>query len=302
MIGIVFGEVIVSNGPIVGLGELLWDLLPTGRVLGGAPANFAFHCNQLGHPAVIASRIGNDSLGHDLRERLRELGLSDEHLQIDSDRPTGTVPVSVNEHGQPAYSITEGVAWDSLAWTPTLEALARSCRAVCFGSLAQRSPTSAATIRRFLDVAGASGALRICDINLRQHFHTPEVFDASLRRADWLKLNDDELPVLAREAGDISSRIRQLRERFGLRLVCLTRGADGCVIQTADDEVAIAGETVRVVDTVGAGDAFTAGLLVATLEGMPLADAGRFANRLAGRVAASAGGTPRIDRATLQPS
>jgi fructokinase len=290
-------------GPIVGLGELLWDLFPTGRVLGGAPANFAFHCNQLGHPAVVVSRVGDDDLGRDLRATLRGLGLSDEYVPSDPARPTGTVTVAVDPAGQPAYTITEGVAWDALAWTPALDALARSCRAVCFGTLAQRSSGSAETIRQFLDVAGRAGGLRVCDINLRQHYYSAAVVGESLRRSDWLKLNADELPAVASISGvhadEESDLLRQLRERWGLRLVCLTKGADGCRVQTADAEVAVPGERVRVADTVGAGDAFTAGLLAATFEGRLLADAAAFATWLAGRVAASVGATPRIDRAML---
>jgi fructokinase len=286
---------------IVGLGEILWDLLPGGRQPGGAPFNFAFHCHQLGQPSAMVSRVGADELGRDLRAAVRGLGLSDAYLQDDPGHPTGTVTVAVDERGQPTFTITEGVAWDHLAWDDRLEALFGHAKAVCFGTLVQRAPESRATVRRAL--AAAHDALVEYDINLRQHYYDRGVIEASLKASRWAKLNDDELAVLAGLLGlsgaTESARLADLRRRYGLELAALTRGEHGCLVQTADGEVAAPGERVRVVDTVGAGDAFAAGLLVSVLEGRPVADAARFANRLAARVAASAGGTPRIDRREL---
>jgi fructokinase len=286
---------------IVGIGEILWDLLPTGRQPGGAPFNCAFHCHQLGHAAAVVSRVGADADGAALRAVIRNFGLSDEHVQTDDYHPTGTVTVAVDERGQPRFTITPDVAYDHLAWDEPLRSLCQQAEALCFGTLAQRHATARQTIRQAL--ASARNALIVCDVNLRQQFYDKEVIETSLRASRWAKLNDDEI-VRLRELlglpgrGD-SEALAALRRRYGLELVCLTRGERGCVIQTDDEEIAVPGEKVTVVDTVGAGDAFTAGLLTQVLEGRTLADAARFANRLAARVAASAGGTPRIDRNEL---
>lgn len=289
-------------GPeVVGVGEVLWDLLPAGKALGGAPFNFAFHCHQLGHPSVMVSRVGRDALGDEIRAAMRGLGLDDSFVQADDARPTGTVGVEVDERGHPSYTIHEG-AWDALAWEDRLAGLVRGAKAVCFGSLIQRRDAARSTLRRMLAEAGP-GTLTVFDINLRQSFYTPNVLAASLTSARWAKLNDEELSVLRNMfalAGDSqSSLVADLRERFDLELVALTRGEAGCLVQTGHDEASLPGERVTVVDTVGAGDAFTAGLVCATLEGSTPRQAAAFANRLAARVAASRGGTPRFDAAEL---
>jgi fructokinase len=286
---------------IIGLGEILWDLLPTGRSLGGAPFNFTFHCHQLGQPAVMVSRIGRDEPGAAIRAALHELGLSDEFVQQDDEHPTGTVSVALDQGGQPTFTIHEG-AWDHLAWDDRLAALAGQALVVCFGSLIQRHATARATVRRVL--AAARNSIAVFDVNLRQHYHDRDVLESSLVASRWAKLNDGELLVLRelfglKGAGE-SGLVRDLRQRFDLELVALTRGEKGCLVQTADEEVVVPGQRVEVVDTVGAGDAFTAGLVCAVLEGRDVADAARFANRLAARVAASRGGTPRIDRAEIE--
>jgi fructokinase len=287
-----------EQAPILGLGEILWDLLPTGRQLGGAPFNFAFHCHQLGHPSVVVARIGEDDLGRAIRDALRALALPDTFLQHDPDHPTGTVTVALDERGQPTFTITPEVAYDYLAWDASLEALFRQARAVCFGTLIQRQPTARATVQKVLSVA--RNALLIYDVNLRQHFYSREVIEASLHASRWAKLNDSELLVLRDLLGLRGSSdaelVARLRTRYTLDLVALTRGERGCLVQSAGAEVDLLGVPVRVVDTVGAGDAFTAGLLVSTLEGKSLAEAAAFANRLAARVAGSAGGTPVIAR------
>jgi len=287
---------------IVGLGEVLWDLLPGGRQLGGALANFTFHCHQLGHASALVSRVGRDDPGRDIRAVLSALGLADDCIQEDPDHPTGTVAVQLDAAGQPTYTITADVAYDYLAWDDRLAALLGQASAVCFGTLMQRQPLSRQTIRRALELARQ--ALLVYDINLRQDFYSREIIETSLAACRWVKLNDDELKVLQRLLGLPGTREAQLlaalRSRYDLELACLTRGSRGCLVQTEDEEIAVPGLPVRVVDTVGAGDAFTAGLLVYALEGRPLADAARFANRLAARVAASAGGTPLLRRADLE--
>jgi len=287
---------------IVGIGEILWDLFPTGPQLGGAPFNFVFHCHQLGQACQMVSRIGTDERGQAIRAAVRRLGLSEESLQSDPLHPTGTVQVAVSDQGQPTFTITPEVAYDYLAWDNSLAEVVRQARAVCFGTLIQRHPVARATVQRLLQSAGR--ALIVYDINLRQHFFSRDVVEDSLRASRWLKLNDDELRVL----GDLlslkttadSDRLAELRQRYQLELVCLTRGADGCLVQTATEEVRVAGIPVQVVDTVGAGDAFTAGLVTSVLEGQSITEAATLANQLAARVAASAGGTPSLDIAEVR--
>jgi fructokinase len=287
---------------IVGVGEVLWDLLPAGRQPGGAPFNFAFHCHQLGHSAVIVSRVGDDALGADLRAALRGLGLSDAWVQHDAEHPTGTVTVTLDERGQPTFTITPDVAYDHLAWEAGLESLCGRAQAVYFGTLVQRTAAARETVRRALHAA--RNALVVYDVNLRQHFYDRDVLEASLAASRWVKLNADELTVLRDLLGlggtGASGTAAELRGRFGVELVALTRGEQGCLVQTADEEIGVPGVAVRVVDTVGAGDAFTAGLLVAALEGRPLAEAAVFANHLAARVAAAAGGTVTIRREEVE--
>lgn len=286
-----------ASPAIVGLGEILWDLLPTGRQLGGAPFNFTFHCHQLGQSAAMVSRVGTDDLGREIRQRLKDLALADDFVQSDREHATGTVTVALSG-GQPTFTIHADVAWDYLEWDDRLATLIRRARAVCFGTLAQRHPVSRATIQRAIAAVGTE-AIVVYDVNLRQHYYHRELLEASLHASTWVKLNDDELAVLrdllSLSGGTAAAQLADLRERYRLDLACLTRGAAGCLVQTATEEAEVPGVAVQVVDTVGAGDAFTAGLVVAHLEGLELARAARFANLLAAQVAASAGGTPRID-------
>jgi fructokinase len=288
---------------IAGLGEVLWDLLPDGPQLGGAPFNFTFHCAQLGHAAVMVSRVGRDLHGWAVREAMDDLGLSDDFVQEDRLHPTGTVAVTMDAQRRHTFTITPDVAYDHLEWDESLEGLFRQARAVCFGTLAQRGPVSRATVHRAL-AAAPQDAVIVYDVNLRQHYYSREVIEASLHAARWAKLNEDELAVLRDLlglGGTDSEALAALRRRYGLELTALTRGERGCLIQTAREEVEAPGVSVAVVDTIGAGDAFAAGLLAYRLEGRPLAEAAAFANRLAARVAASAGGTPRIERAEVEP-
>jgi fructokinase len=281
---------------ILGVGEVLWDLLPGGPQLGGAPFNFSFHCHQLGRAAVMVSRVGADERGRDIRAAVRRLGLSDEFIQEDAEHPTGTVAVTVDGRGQPTFTITPDVAYDFLAWDRRLDDLARQSRALCFGTLIQRHAVARETVRRL--VRAANNALVVCDVNLRQHYYSREVLDESLRLCRWVKLNDAEILTLRDLLGlggrNESALLTDLRKRYEVELACLTRGENGCLVQTDDEEITAPGVAVTVVDTVGAGDAFTAALLSSVLEGRALGEAATFANRLAARVAASAGGTPSI--------
>jgi fructokinase len=284
---------------VVGLGEVLWDLLPSGRQLGGAPANFAYCSHLLGNRAVVASRIGSDDLGNELRNRLLQAGIGDDCLQTDPTHPTGTVTVALDSGGQPSYEITGGVAWDFMEWTSDWQSLAQSADAVCFGSLAQRSPTSRATILQFLEATQYS-ALRVFDVNLRQKFYSAEVIKSSLQRANVVKLNHEELTVLRNliglGAGAGSDTevftCRELIAQFDLRLVCVTEGANGSLICDRQNLHRHPGFRVAVSDTVGAGDAFMAGLVHGLLRGESLAEMNELANRMGAWVASCPGAMP----------
>ena len=281
---------------LVGLGELLWDLLPQGRQMGGAPANFAYHAAAWGERGIVASCVGADPSGRELLRRLRGLGLSVRHVAADPSHPTGTVSVRLDARGVPEFTIHENVAWDYLPWTPALQTLAEEADAVCFGSLAQRNAASRGTIERFLDATGAH-CLRILDINLRQTFYTREVIERSLARSCVLKLNDGELPVLAQLLGipgDIREVLARLRRQFALQMIVLTRGAQGSLLLTEQATLEHPGTRVTVADTVGAGDAFTAAVAVGLLRGDTLADIQIKADRVAAYVCTQAGGTPAM--------
>lgn len=296
---------------IVGIGELLWDLFPDGRkVAGGATFNFTYHCHNLGHTAVMVSAVGDDDLGRELRARVRELGLTDEFLQTDPHHPTGTVRVTVDPAGQPSYEIVEGVAWDHIAWTPELDALAAKCEVVCYGTLGQRGLESGTTIPKLLSAArfGEGGyARRVFDINLRQHFFTPASIAWSLLRSHTVKVNAAELRTVAESLGwpgeSEAERVAALF-RFSAaetRVVIVTDGEHGCRTYTERGQVIVEpGVSAKVVDTVGAGDAFTAAMVCLHLEGKPLAECVRFAVRYAAKVCEHAGGTPKIDRAAVE--
>ena len=223
---------------VVGLGEILWDLLPSGRQLGGAPANFAYCSQLLGNRGIVASRVGRDQLGQDIREALDRAGISNSFCSHDDSRPTGTVRVQVDSAGQPKFEITQPAAWDYLEWTEDWQALARSADAVCFGSLAQRSEKSRKTILDFLGAARPE-ALRICDVNLRQNFYSAEIIRESLQRANAVKLNHEEVPrvkeLLNMNEDDDLLFCRSLMRRFELRRVCVTRGATGSLLCDRQD-------------------------------------------------------------------
>jgi fructokinase len=285
---------------IVGIGELLWDVYPDGhRVAGGAPFNFAFHCHQLGHPATIISRVGNDKWGQQLRDRVRELGLSDEFIQSDPHHTTGSVQVSLTSDGQPSYTITENVAWDWITWTPELAERVVSAKAICFGTLAQRSRISAQTIRQAVKQANG---LRVFDVNLRQQVDCLSLFE-TLRLVHWVKLNELEVQRLTQVCGRSFQRLMNDHVTcVGARATWIvTRGPHGCVIYPADgDPITEPGVAVQVADTVGAGDAFIAAMLCRYLEGNPLRECAQFANRYAARVCEQFGATPQIDRRAVE--
>ncbi len=279
---------------IVGIGDLLWDIFPDGRkVAGGAPFNFAFHCHQLGHPATIVSRVGDDDLGRELREEVRRLGLDDEYVQTDREHPTGTVRVTVGGNGQPSYEIVEGAAWDFLE-AESVPGVA----AVCFGTLGQRSSVSAVAIQSFV----AAAPLRVFDVNLRQNFYSRESLERSLAAAEIVKVSEEEWPLVSEliEVDDPRGLFERASGR--LKFVAITRGAGGSSFAFADsrNDFSIPGVPAMPIDTVGAGDAFTAAMVCLHLEGKPLRECARFANRYAARVCEHRGGTPRIDRREIE--
>jgi fructokinase len=286
---------------VVGLGEVLWDLLPAGKQLGGAPANFAYISTLLGDRGVVASRVGNEALGDEAAERLRTLGRDVSYLQRDRLYPTGTVPVEVNRSGHPRFKIRKHVAWDFLGWTPSWKRLAEKADAVCFGALAQRSPRSRATIGKFLRYT-RKDAVRVFDVNLRQGFYCAEVLQASFSVATIVKMNQEELPViltlLGLEPGEEKRSAKRLLA-FGPELVCVTRGERGSLLVTEKRAVEHAGFLVRVKDTIGSGDAFTAGLVHQYLRGASLQKMSEAANRVGSWVASEVGGMPVTDKREL---
>jgi fructokinase len=285
-----------SSPCVAGLGETLWDIFPDGAVWGGAPANVACHAAGLGAESFMVSSVGCDELGERGIAALESHGIDCRHVQRDPRHPTGTVTVSLGPAGDASYVFASDTAWDHLAWEPSLGDLAARASAVCFGTLGQRAEESRRMIRRFLTAAGK--AVRVFDVNLRQAFYSPELIRESLDLANVLKLNDDELPVVAAACGvsadDPVAVVRELAERHGLRLVALTRGAAGSLL-VADGVVSTRPAEARtIVDTVGAGDAFTAAVVMGLLGGRPLETMHDHAARLAAFVCGHRGATPQI--------
>ncbi len=288
---------------VVGLGELLWDVFPKGKELGGAPANFAYMTSLLGDHGIVASRVGSDALGRTAGRRLERIGLRSKNLQIDIQHPTGTVKVQVDPAGQPTFEIAESVAWDFFEFSPDWERLASTADAVCFGSLAQRSSQSRATIRAFLKEV-RRGTTRVFDVNLRQAFYSANTLAESMKLADIVKLNQEELQTVVKLLGhafqDDERAARWLRESYSLQLVCVTRGAKGSLLVSASEISEHPGCRVVVADTVGSGDAFTAALVYHYLRRGSLATLNEAANRMGAWVASQTGATPPRDDYYLQ--
>lgn len=282
------------NKPIVvGMGEALWDVLPEGRKIGGAPANFAFHAGQAGMDARVLSAVGHDALGDETLQALQGKGLNTEAVAR-VDFPTGVVNVTLGEQGIPQYDICEGVAWDNMPFTPALDHLARRTQAVCWGSLAQRSEVSRRTIYRFLDaMPSGEGRLKVFDINLRQHFYTLEVIESSCRRANVLKINDEELVIVSEllrlGTPQVEQQCRSLMERYSLDMLVLTCGSNGSYIFTPVETSFRVTPQVCVADTVGAGDSFTATLVADLLRGEPVGVAHEHAVQVAAYVCTQPG-------------
>jgi fructokinase len=286
----------------VGLGELLWDIFPEGRQLGGAPANFAYMTNLLGDEGIVASRVGSDELGEAAKHRLERLGLGTSCIQQDPTYRTGIVEVQVDAKGQPTFQIAEPVAWDAFEWTAEWQTLAQRADAVCFGSLAQRSARSRQTIHSFLKTIRPE-TTRVFDVNLRQSFYSSEILADSAKQADIIKLNHDELPTVVELLGfpfhDEDSAAEWLRHTFHVKLVCITRGARGSLLVSEYAKDEHPGIPVEVADTVGSGDAFTAALVYHYLRRASLGTMNEAANRMGSWVASQIGATPVPDEARL---
>ena len=287
-----------DNAPyVVGLGEALWDVLPEGKKLGGAPANFAFHAAQFGRRAIAVSAVGEDNLGRETLEEFRKKNLN--VLMPRVPYATGTVQVTVDEQGIPTYDIKENVAWDNIPFTPEIESVAKQCEAVCWGSLAQRNVVSRQTIQKFLDAMPSDGnRLRIFDINLRQNFYTPEVIQDSLQRCNILKINDEELVTISRLFGypglDIRNKCWLLLGKYNLRMLVLTCGVNGSYVFTPGHVSYQPTPKVEVADTVGAGDSFTGSFCASLLRGRSVAEAHEIAVRVSAYVCTQKGAMPRL--------
>ena len=281
---------------VVGIGELLWDIFPTGKELGGAPANFAYHASALGGEGLIVSCVGSDRLGDEMLEQLGNLSLDCKYVASDLEHPTGTSSVKVGAEGNPSFTIQENVAWDFIPKSQQLMELSKGINAVTFGTLAQRSEVSRATIRAFIRKIPSS-VLCIFDINLRQAFYSREVIEWSLQACDVLKLNEEELQVLARllsMEGDELQLLCEISGRFNLELIALTKGAGGSLMYSQERIYTHEGYKTEVVDTVGSGDAFTAALALGMLSGSDLRAINDYANSVASFVCSKRGATPPL--------
>lgn len=277
---------------VVGLGEVLWDVFPEGKKLGGAPANFAYHVAQLGLDGIVVSAIGNDELGDEIVASFEEKGLP--HMLETSTCPTGTVQVSVNERGVPQYTIEEGVAWDNIQYNETLRALANRTDCICFGSLAQRDSVSRNSIEQFLNDMPAD-SYKIFDINLRQHFYTKEQIEKSFSLSNVLKINDEELDKVCRMfgvTGTPTQQCRTLLAAYGWKMLILTCGEEGSYVITPNAVSFLETPKVKVIDTVGAGDSFTAAFCTLLLKGEPIEKAHRRAVDVSAYVCTQAGAMP----------
>ena len=285
------------NNIIVGMGEVLWDVLPEGKKIGGAPANFAYHISQFGLDSCVVSAVGDDKLGYEILDNFDKKKLN--YLIEKVPYPTGTVQVELDETGIPCYEIKEGVAWDNIPYTPALEELAKKTRAVCFGSLAQRSVVSRETINYFLDVMpDGEGQYKIFDINLRQGFYTKDTLCNSMQRCNVLKINDEELVTVSRMFGypdiDFQDKCWILLAKYNLKMLILTCGVNGSYVFTPGNISFVETPKVDVADTVGAGDSFTATFITGILKGKDVSEVHKHAVEVSAYVCTQKGAMPEL--------
>lgn len=285
------------NDIVVGMGEALWDVLPEGKKIGGAPANFAYHVSQFGLNSRVVSAVGEDKLGTEILDNFRAKQLN---CMIETvPYPTGTVQVELDAEGVPCYDIKEGVAWDNIPFTPALADLARQTRAVCFGSLAQRSVVSRQTINSFLDAMPQDdNVLKIFDVNLRQSFYTKEILCNSFSKCNILKINDEELVTVSRMFGypgiDLQDKCWILLAKYNLKMLILTCGVNGSYVFTPGNVSFVETPKVEVADTVGAGDSFTATFVAAILKGLCVQEAHKLAVKVSAYVCTQNGAMPEL--------
>lgn len=290
----------MMNDIVVGLGEILWDVFPERKVLGGAPANFAYHVSQFGFNGYAVSAIGEDLLGKEILSNMEEKGLN--YLIETTDYPTGTVQVQLNKAGVPTYEICENVAWDNIPFTPRTENLAKNAKAVCFGSLAQRNKASRETIRKFISLMPAN-SLKIFDINLRLNFYTKEIIEDSLKIANIMKINDEEVAIVAqlfKWEGDEQEICVRLLEKYNLEILILTKGTEGSFVFTPRQTSYQPTPKIHVADTVGAGDSFTAAFVAAYMHGERIEDAHQLAVEVSAYVCLQHGAMPKLADAYLE--
>lgn len=282
---------------IVGIGEVLWDVLPAGKMPGGAPANFAYISTQLGDSGIIASRVGSDPDGEELITELKKCGAPTERIQFDPTFPTGRVEVELKD-GIPTYDIKENAAWDNLQITSDWLELARKCDVICFGTLAQRSRKTQGTVRAMLETVSPD-CLKIFDVNLRQNYFSPELLSGSLDLANVVKLNQEELGLIAKmfeiEGPDHISKLIGLKNKFEIDIGCVTLGGEGSVLIAGESVSITHGVKIDAIDTIGAGDAFTAAMTHGLLRKWDIDETNKFANRVGAFVAARKGAMPKID-------
>lgn len=287
------------NNIVVGMGEALWDVLPEGKKIGGAPANFAYHVSQFGLPSCVVSAVGDDALGKEIVENFTSKGLN--QLIAEVPYPTGTVQVEIDPAGVPQYDIKENVAWDNIPYTAHLEALAECTKAVCFGSLAQRNIVSRTTINRFLDaMPHDNDNLVVFDVNLRQGFYDKEILCNSMTRCNILKINDEELVTVSRMFGypgiDLQDKCWILLGKYNLKMLILTCGINGSYVFTPGNVSFQPTPKVEVADTVGAGDSFTAAFIASILKGKPVAEAHACAVQTSAFVCTQKGAMPVLPK------
>lgn len=286
------------NSFVVGIGELLWDMLPEGKKMGGAPANFAYNASQFGLNTCVVSTIGQDDLGEDIIRQImsKKLCYFIERLPY----PTGTVQVDINKEGVPKYQIEEHVAWDNIPCSDTLLDIAHQTKAVCFGSLAQRNDTSRETINAFLDaMPEGEGQMKIFDVNLRQNFYTKNIIEQSLNKCNILKINNEELYIIYHllgynEEDNLDEQCRRLLCDYRLKMVVLTCGTEGSYVFAPNFTSFQKTPVVSVADTVGAGDSFTAAFCASLLKGQSLTEAHKIAVNVSAFVCTQHGAMPQL--------
>ncbi len=280
---------------IVGLGEALWDMLPDGKKLGGAPANFAYHAGQFGLNTLAVSALGEDKLADETIEAIEKRNLK--YLMPRVPYPTGTVQVILDEAGIPTYDIKENVAWDNIPFTEEIQEVAKNCCAVCFGSLAQRNVVSRSTIQQFI-ASTPKDCVKIFDINLRQEFYSKEVIEESFRLCNVLKINDEELVIVSRmfelKGLDQAEKCKELVAKYNLDILVLTCGTNGSYVFTPTEMSFQETPKVEVADTVGAGDSFTGSFCAAILKGINIKDAHKRAVQVSAFVCTQNGAMPTL--------